>query len=207
MVIGGDVDFGSSRTNKIELLTPNVTFAPKCKKNVEALFGEKFYFDREEYDYESQDYVVVNTTVEEFDATAMTGLFVKDAPISNYMIDILCFLKFSKQIISTFITVCGGQNFYGELDKCKMYDFSDYRWKDIPPMKTPRFSATSSLTPDGDLWILGGNFDSQTTLKTEVFDFDRMVWRTGIDLPEAFRDTGLTSHCTVRYVIEYQESF
>ena len=88
-----------------------------------------------------------------------------------------------------------------------MYDFSDYGWKDIPPMKTPRFGATSSLTPDGDLWILGGNFDSQTTLKTEVFDFDRMVWRTGIELPEAFRDTGLTSHCTVRYVIEYQESF
>ena len=41
-----------------------------------------------------------------------------------------------------------------------MYDFSDYRWKDIPPMKTPRVGATSSLTPDGDLWILGGTFSN-----------------------------------------------
>ena len=88
-----------------------------------------------------------------------------------------------------------------------MYDFSDYRWKDIPPMKTPRLGATSSLTPDGDLWILGGTFASQTLMKTEVFEFDRMVWRTGIELPEVIRDTGITSHCTVRYVIEYQESF
>ena len=98
MVIGGNVDFGSSRTNKIELLTPNMTLAPKCKKNVESLFGEKFDFETEQYDYESQDYVVVNTKIEEFDATDMTGLFVKDAPISNYMIDLLCFLKFSNHI-------------------------------------------------------------------------------------------------------------
>ena len=198
MVVGGNVDNKVGLTNRIELLTPNVTLAPICKKNVEALFGEEFDYETEEYDYESQDYVVVKTKIEEFGATAMTGLFVKDAPISNYMIDLVCSFKYSKQIISTFITVCGGQNFYGELDKCKMYDFSDYRWKDIPPMKIPRLGATSSLTPDGDLWILGGATLAENNLKTEVYDFDYKFWSTGIDLPEAFRDTGLTDHCTVR---------
>ena len=86
-----------------------------------------------------------------------------------------------------------------------MYDFSDYRWKDIPPMKTTRFGATSSLTPDGDLWIFGGSTLIENAQKTEVYDFDRKVWRTGIDLPEAFRDTGLTDHCTVRYANMRQE--
>ena len=207
MVIGGDVDFGSFGTNKIELLTPNVTLAPECKKNVESLFGEKIDVETVQYDNESQDDVVVNTKIEEFNATYMTGHFVKDVPISNYIIDIVCFLKFSNQFIPSFITVCGKENILGGLYKCKMYDFSDYRWKDIPPMKIPRLGATSSLTPDGDLWILGGATLAENNLKTEVYDFDRNVWRTGIDLPEAFRDTGLTSHCTVRYVIEYQESF
>ena len=99
MVVGGNVDVNKvGLTHRIELLTPNVTLAPICKKNVESLFGEKFDFETEQYDYESQDYVVVNTKIEEFDATDMTGLFVKDAPISNYMIDLVCFLKFSNHI-------------------------------------------------------------------------------------------------------------
>ena len=66
MVIGGDVDFGSTRTDTVELLTPNATLAPKCRKNVEPLFGKLFEYDYEQYDYESQDYVNVNTKIDEF---------------------------------------------------------------------------------------------------------------------------------------------
>ena len=85
MVIGGDVDFGSSRTNTVELLTPNATLASKCRKNVEPLFGSLFDYEKEQYDYESLDYVTVNGEIDEFEAADMTGLFVKDAPIGNHI--------------------------------------------------------------------------------------------------------------------------
>ena len=85
MVIGGFVDSGSFKTNTVELLTPNATLAPTCRKNVESLFGSLFDYEREEYDYESLDYVTVNTEIDEFEAADMTGLFVKDAPIGNHI--------------------------------------------------------------------------------------------------------------------------
>ena len=87
MVVGGNVDFEVNRaglTNRIELLTPNATFANKCRKNVEALFGDKFDYETSYYDYESKDYVDATWKVQEFDATSMTGLFVKDAPIGRH---------------------------------------------------------------------------------------------------------------------------
>ena len=99
------------------------------------------------------------------------------------------------------MTVCGGRNCNEELDKCNRYDFTDFKWKEIPPMNSRRIGATSSLTPEGDIWILGGTTQSENNLKTEVYDFERDVWRTGIELPEVFRDTGITDHCTVRYAI------
>ena len=89
MVIGGDVDFGSSRTNTVELLTPNATLAPKCRKNVESLFGEKSNSEIGQID--------------EFDATHMTGLFVKDAPISNVMIDLVYSFKYSNQSLLQYV--------------------------------------------------------------------------------------------------------
>ena len=85
MVIGGFVDSGSYRTNTVELLTPNATLANTCRKNVESLFGKKYYFEKN----------LLN--IDEFDATHMTGLFVKDAPISNVIIDLVYSFKYSNQ--------------------------------------------------------------------------------------------------------------
>ena len=78
MVVGGNVDDGSVHglTNSIELLTPNVEFANKCKKNVAPIFGIKLEIP-DDLLFEK------NFTANEFDATDMTGLFVKDAPIGN----------------------------------------------------------------------------------------------------------------------------
>ena len=92
MVIGGTIDVvdeaDSGLTKTIELISPNAEFADTCRKNVEPLFGNKFVAEIDDYDYENQEWISLNKTVEEFEATEMTGLFVKDAPISN---DLSCY--------------------------------------------------------------------------------------------------------------------
>ena len=175
MVIGGDT--AESLTNSIELLTPNAKAFKTCNRRskrtgmpirINRIIGR--YFDK----YNKG--VNQNSTYNEFDARAMTGQFVKDAPI-----------------------VCGGQNADGPINNCFQYDIFKDEWNEIDGLSEPRNFASSSLTPNGDLWVLGGTHDINTNpLKTEVYDSDRKSWRLGFDLPGALRDTGIDSHCTMR---------
>ena len=88
MVAGGYADVLTQYTNSVELITPNVEFADKCRKNVESLFGNKFKAEIQDYDYETREFFIIEKEVDEFAAAEMTGLFVKDAPIGNYDFDL-----------------------------------------------------------------------------------------------------------------------
>ena len=68
-----------------------------------------------------------------------------------------------------------------------------------PPMQRKRNHAASVINERGDLWVLGGIDGSDSVDQTEVFDFKYNLWRNGRPLPAALRDSGLSSHCAVRY--------
>ena len=68
-------------------------------------------------------------------------------------------------------------------------------------MKHARSYASAITNEKGDLWILGGTAEDKASQSTEVYEYrprGEGQWRTGPQLPPAYRDTGIESHCTVR---------
>jgi hypothetical protein len=57
-----------------------------------------------------------------------------------------------------------------------------------------RYYGSSVLTPDGDLWVLGGTHASKTADSTEVLEYKPRPatgrFRKGFPLPTELRDTG-----------------
>ena len=86
-----------------------------------------------------------------------------------------------------------------------------FRWKTegykeggIKSMAHARSYASAVLNEDGNLWILGGTAEDQASDTTEVYEYaprGEGIWRKGPQLPPDYRDTGIESHCTVRYLI------
>ena len=74
----------------------------------------------------------------------------------------------------------------------------------MPPMKIKRDRSASSLTRDGNIWIIGGRNDVEDGLTTtEIYDYRRKgtgKWKKGPNLPKDLPG-GLESHCAVRYII------
>ena len=67
-----------------------------------------------------------------------------------------------------------------------------------------RYRASSVLNQNGDMWVLGGVSGNSSLDYTEVYEYlpkGKGRWRTGAPLPPAYRDSGLESHCTIRYKI------
>ena len=70
-------------------------------------------------------------------------------------------------------------------------------------MTHKRHQAASVLDKNGDLWVLGGTSNFSAADSTEIYNYksaDRGFgnWRKGFPLPQALRDTGLQSTCTVK---------
>ena len=70
-------------------------------------------------------------------------------------------------------------------------------------MNSARFLASSVLNKDGDMWVIGGTSTvrGRNADSTEVYKYQpkgKGLWTTGDQLPGAYRDTGIASHCTVR---------
>ena len=61
-------------------------------------------------------------------------------------------------------------------------------------MADERYYGSSVLTPDGDLWVLGGTHGSKTADSTEVLEYKPRPatgrFRKGFPLPTELRDTG-----------------
>ena len=85
------------------------------------------------------------------------------------------------------------------------------RWFIIPGLTEKRYQAASVLDVNGDMWVLGGTSNSSAADSTEIYNYkpprrtlDQLeageggTWRKGFPLPEALRDTGLQSQCTVK---------
>jgi hypothetical protein len=98
------------------------------------------------------------------------------------------------------------------MKKFHIYGFN-FRWKSdlykadgIKPMAHRRFYASSVLNKDGNLWVLGGTAEDKASDTTEVYEYrpkGEGTWRTGPPLPDDYRDTGIESHCTVRYISSF----
>ena len=83
------------------------------------------------------------------------------------------------------------------------------RWKShkrhpkdgIVPMKLQRDRAASSLTKNGNIWIIGGSNEMEEGLtSTEMYDYKPKgngKWRKGPNIPKDLPG-GLESHCAVR---------
>ena len=70
-------------------------------------------------------------------------------------------------------------------------------------MAHKRFYASSVLNKDGNLWVLGGTAQDKASDTSEVYEYKPRgegTWRKGPPLPADYRDTGIESHCTVRYI-------
>ena len=70
-------------------------------------------------------------------------------------------------------------------------------------MNNARFLASSVLTKEGDMWVMGGssNREGVDSDSTEVYQYEangKGRWTKGPPLPGDYRDTGIESHCTVR---------
>ena len=70
-------------------------------------------------------------------------------------------------------------------------------------MTQKRHQAASVLDKNGDIWVLGGTSNSSAADSTEIYNYRPASrgygrWRKGFPLPQALRDTGLQSHCTVK---------
>ena len=65
-------------------------------------------------------------------------------------------------------------------------------------MTNERYYGSSVLTPEGDLWVLGGTHNSKTADSTEVLEYKprdesaepKGRFRKGFPLPTELRDTG-----------------
>lgn len=68
-------------------------------------------------------------------------------------------------------------------------------------MSEKRYGAASVIDEKGNLWVLGGTYDSKSADSTEVYQYSpngQGNWQQGYPLPGVLRDTGLDSHCAVR---------
>ena len=69
-----------------------------------------------------------------------------------------------------------------------------YRWFPTATLTNERYYGSSVLTPDGDLWVLGGTHASKTADSTEVLEYKPRPatgrFRKGFPLPTELRDTG-----------------
>ena len=77
-------------------------------------------------------------------------------------------------------------------------------------MAHARSYASAVLNEDGNIWILGGTAEDQASDTTEVYEYaprGEGRWRKGPQLPPDYRDTGIESHCTVRYEMQLQIQF
>ena len=69
-------------------------------------------------------------------------------------------------------------------------------------MDQRRYRASAVLNENGDMWVIGGVSLNSSSDSTEVYEYlpkGEGKWRKGTPLPPAFRDTGIESHCTIRY--------
>ena len=109
-------------------------------------------------------------------------------------------LGMTGQVTKGEVIVCGGKNGDNNLDKCYKYDPFTNKWnyKDMPKLKHARNFASSNIDKDGNLWVIGGASGSKAAESTEIFDFQKQRWRRGLPLPKELRDSGLSSHCSVR---------
>ena len=77
-------------------------------------------------------------------------------------------------------------------------------------MKLQRDRAGSSLTKNGNIWIIGGRNEMEEGLtSTEIYDYrpkGNGKWRKGPNIPKDLPG-GLESHCAVRYVKSKNEIF
>ena len=72
----------------------------------------------------------------------------------------------------------------------------------MPSMEQRRYRASAVLNQEGDIWVFGGVSANTSSRSTEVYKYrpnGKGEWRKGEPLPETFRDTGIESHCTIRY--------
>ena len=70
-------------------------------------------------------------------------------------------------------------------------------------MEQRRYRASAVLNRDGDIWVFGGVSANKSSRGTEVYNYlpnGYGTWTKGQPLPETFRDTGVESHCTIRYL-------
>ncbi len=113
--------------------------------------------------------------------------------------------------------ICGGKSGAGNLNTCQTYNPHTNKWsvvlkqmqqwrltlvlrnRDVPSMRFKRHQAASVLDKDGNMWMLGGIDGSDSADATEIFDFAENRWREGHPLPRELRDSGLSSHCAVRW--------
>ena len=69
-------------------------------------------------------------------------------------------------------------------------------------MKVKRDRSSSSLTQDGNFWIIGGrNEQDEGLTSTEIYEYKpkgKGKWRKGPNIPRDLPG-GLESHCSVRY--------
>ncbi len=72
----------------------------------------------------------------------------------------------------------------------------------MPKMTQKRYRAATVLNEDGDMWVLGGTYDSTASEATEVFRYQARTnsgsWTRGRPLPDDLRDSGIESHCVVQ---------
>lgn len=93
---------------------------------------------------------------------------------------------------------CGGKNGDDNRRTCYQYDPPGNVWTRMADMLEKRHQASSVLDENGNIWILGGVDGSSAADSTELYDYRRRRWRKGKPLPSELRDSGLSSHCTVR---------
>ena len=77
-------------------------------------------------------------------------------------------------------------------------------------MKLQRDRAASSLTKNGNIWIIAGSNEMEEGLtSTEMYDYrpkGNGKWRKGPNIPKDLPG-GLESHCAVRYVKSKNQIF
>ena len=69
-------------------------------------------------------------------------------------------------------------------------------------MSHSRYRASSVLNKEGNMWVFGGTSYNSSSQDTTVYDYKaggKGAWKIAQPLPEDYRDTGIESHCTVRW--------
>ena len=67
-------------------------------------------------------------------------------------------------------------------------------------MQDKRHYSNSALTPDGNLWIIGGSHGSKRSKITEVYEYQPNSlgkWRNDLPLPIELQKSGIDNQCIV----------